>query len=152
MKNEFLQELYDAEIWSGITISEGGGGISIKMVLGNSRLAAEEIQKQNPHVKLTDIMDGMEWLKKNGLNICFGDKLTLVSSKLKEERKKEIAKIPQEIKEMVGNTFIRSFEHGKAEIFIVEDIHIDETVQRVGIARPRQKREVMTLQQKLVLT
>ena len=153
MKNKFLEELQKAPIWAGISISKGWAGIKMRMVLGNTEEAAKFLKKTNKNLKLPDILEGFAWLEERGLNIAFWDTLTLVSKKLKEEKQKELTKIPVEVKALVGETYVRDFGGGKIEIFFVEDIYINETLKRAGLVWERNwKRQELSLTEKLVLT
>lgn len=149
--NEFLEELKKAPVWSWITIAEGWNGINIRAVLWNSDEGAKFFQKANKFLKLSDIKEAFQWLQENELNIAFWDTLTLVSKKLYAERRKEIRLIPQEAKELVWKCFIKTFEGWKSEIFLIEDVTIDETVQRVWIKSNYREREVLGIKEKLVL-
>lgn len=153
MKNEFLEELKKAHVWSWITIAKGWNGCNIRMVLGNSDEAAKTLKQQNKELSLKDIKEGMAWLEENELNIAFWDTLTLVSKKLYAERQKEIRSIPEEIKKLVGSTFYKiNTETWNAEIFLIEDVIIDESIQKVWIKSKQREREVLPIESKIILT
>ena len=156
MQNEFIQYLQTCQRVSGLSISEGGKGINTCMHLGNTRFAAEEVQRQNKHLKLTDIMEGMKWLEKQGLNILMGGsdpvQPQLRCKKVHEKRKAEIARMPTEVKALVGSCFYRLHTGGRAEIFLIEDVIVDETIKNIGAKRPGKSRATLSFTQKLVLT
>ena len=70
-----------------------------------------------------------------------------------KEKQKDLPKIPVEVKAIVGETYVRDFGGGKVEIFLVEDVYINEELKRAGLIWERNwKRQELSLTEKFVLT